>query len=142
MFSRRPVVTGAIGIEFRDQSQSAGLEQTRSVAQDSGWIVGVMQDHGDQSRIDVDAGQFERRRIGNVRFDVRDAALLLQAIQIGERVGRWIDGKTRPKGPTRAASRKLTKPGPGPTSKTRSPGFSRSASIQSSTRGARCTWRS
>ena len=99
----------------------------------------MMQHHGDQSGVERDARKIECGGIRDKGFDIRDVPFRLQALQIGERFGRGIDGIDESGGTDWPASNSVTKPGPGPTSKTRSPGLSCSASIQSPTSGPRCT---
>ena len=57
-----------------------------------------MQHHRDQRRVELDAGEIDFCGIGDKGFNVGDRPFLLQALQIGKRFGRWIDGVDEPRG--------------------------------------------
>ena len=105
---RRPAGAGALRMEFADHHWRARVNAARDVAQDAGRIVGVVQDHRDQGPIRRHAGGLDRGCVADDALDLGDAALVLQAFQIGQRVGGAVERVDDALLPTRLASAKLT----------------------------------
>lgn len=90
MTARRSLIAWAVRMEFRQNNQRARAKQASNVAKNAGWILGMMQDHGDQRRIRAQACRFERRGIGGKSLNVRATTFLLQAPQVGESFDRTV----------------------------------------------------
>ena len=78
-------------MEFRHHGEALRGEWPGHVAQDAGRIVGMVQDHRDQRRIDAQARRRQRRGVRGDALDVRYSAFLLPAFEMRQRFGRAVD---------------------------------------------------
>ena len=79
-----------IGMKFADYDRRIRRQTARHRPQDQCRIVGVMQNHGHQSRRCADMGTIERRRVRDDPFDLRDASFALYALKITQGLGRAV----------------------------------------------------
>ena len=91
MLSRRSLVAGAVRVKLGNYGESFRTKQTSDVANDAGWVVGMMQNHCDQRRMHVNARQLQSCGVRDKSFDVRDATFFLQPLQVSQGIGRTID---------------------------------------------------
>src|SRR5579863_9706744 len=70
----------------------------RDIAHDCRRIVGMVQHHGNERRIECGAGKIDGGRVGDKSLDIGDVPFGLQALQIGKRLGRGVDGVDKPEG--------------------------------------------
>ena len=138
--ARRTLIAWAVRMEFRHHNQRARAKQASNVAKNACWILGMMQDHGEQRRIRAQACWFERRGIDGKSLNVRATTFLLQAFQVGKSFDRTVYCVDCARGPDPIGEHQ-GHDGPDPTSSTRSSFLRRKDSIHSPTRPARVTWR-
>ncbi len=78
-------------MKFADYDPPTVRHASSDVAQNSSRIIGVVQDHRNKGRAGLHACGLQRGRVRDDPLNLSDAALGLQAFQIGQGVSRAVE---------------------------------------------------
>jgi hypothetical protein len=87
MFPWGSLFAWTLGVELGHHGQPAWRKQGGNAAQNSDWIFRMVEDHRDQHRGYGKVCGRQRGGIRNDPLDLRDAALFLKVLQIGQGLG-------------------------------------------------------
>jgi hypothetical protein len=84
---RRPCLACTFRMKLPDDGWRTSWQQAGHVGQNAHGVTGVMQDHADQGRIEVEPFRVQRGRVGDDTLDLRNPTLMLQAPQVRQGIG-------------------------------------------------------